>query len=100
VSVCPHDEGEYNCRKPDVGILRRAAADCPDIDFASALVVGDSLSDLQTVAAIRSRANLIATGVRRSEILCAAARESLTRIAAAGSLFEALRPILEAGFPA
>ena len=47
VYVCPHDEGECDCRKPDVGLFRAAQRDDPGIDFAHSVVFGDSESDIE-----------------------------------------------------
>lgn len=44
---CPHDEGTCNCRKPLPGLYEQARADFPEIDPASSLMVGDSLSDIK-----------------------------------------------------
>jgi D-glycero-D-manno-heptose 1,7-bisphosphate phosphatase len=43
--VCPHQDGECDCRKPLPGLLLQARAANPDIDFASAAIVGDSDRD-------------------------------------------------------
>ena len=47
---CPHDEGQCDCRKPRLGLLRQAQAKWP-IDLARSLFVGDSDSDAQMAAA-------------------------------------------------
>lgn len=44
---CPHDEGTCNCRKPQPGLFQQARADCPEIDPASSVMIGDSLSDIE-----------------------------------------------------
>lgn len=44
---CPHDKRECTCRKPLPGMFEQAQADFPDIDAASSLVIGDSLSDIE-----------------------------------------------------
>lgn len=44
---CPHDEGTCNCRKPQPGLFEQARADFPEIDPASSLMIGDSLSDIE-----------------------------------------------------
>jgi D-glycero-D-manno-heptose 1,7-bisphosphate phosphatase len=44
---CPHDPGDScGCRIPAPGLLERAARERPAIDLASAVVVGDSDSDM------------------------------------------------------
>lgn len=47
IYVCPHGAGECVCRKPDPGLLLRAQSEHPEMDFASAAIVGDSVSDIQ-----------------------------------------------------
>lgn len=44
---CPHDEDTCNCRKPRPGLFEQAQADYPEIDPASSVMIGDSLSDIE-----------------------------------------------------
>ncbi|MGH7907746.1 MAG: D-glycero-alpha-D-manno-heptose-1,7-bisphosphate 7-phosphatase [Candidatus Binataceae bacterium] len=44
---CPHDEGTCNCRKPQPGLFEQARADFQEIDPASSVMIGDSLSDVE-----------------------------------------------------
>jgi D-glycero-D-manno-heptose 1,7-bisphosphate phosphatase len=44
---CPHETGTCDCRKPQPGLLLGAQREHPEIDFARAAIVGDSLSDVQ-----------------------------------------------------
>ena len=44
---CPHDTQQCNCRKPLPGLFHQARADFPEIDAASSLMIGDSLSDIE-----------------------------------------------------
>ena len=45
---CPHaPEDNCDCRKPGLGLFRRAAADNPGIDLSCALYVGDRMRDIQ-----------------------------------------------------
>lgn len=37
---------DCTCRKPDTGMALAAQRDCPTIDFAQSIMIGDSLSDL------------------------------------------------------
>jgi histidinol-phosphate phosphatase family protein len=46
VLVCPHDYGTCDCRKPGLGLFRQAEALMPEMDLGTAVVVGDSASDL------------------------------------------------------
>jgi len=49
IYYCPHDPNKEicNCRKPKVGMALKAKKDFPEIDFAKAIMVGDSLSDME-----------------------------------------------------
>ena len=44
---CPHDKYQCNCRKPLPGLFERAKAQFPDIEPATSLIIGDSLSDVE-----------------------------------------------------
>jgi D-glycero-D-manno-heptose 1,7-bisphosphate phosphatase len=44
---CPHEEGACNCRKPLPGLFEQARADFPEIEAASSVMIGDSLSDVE-----------------------------------------------------
>ncbi len=61
VYYCPHrpEEG-CDCRKPAPGMAYRAQRDFPQIAFARAWMVGDSLSDMQLGASLGMRTALIA----------------------------------------
>ena len=66
---CPHhpdgDVAEYRvaceCRKPEAGMLLRAAADL-GLDLAASWMIGDRVSDLQAGAAAGCRTALVRTG--------------------------------------
>ena len=44
---CPHDKRACNCRKPLPGLFEQAQAQFPEIDPASSIMIGDSLSDIE-----------------------------------------------------
>ena len=44
---CPHDEGVCDCRKPGIGLLRRAAAELPGLRLENSVIIGDSESDVE-----------------------------------------------------
>jgi D-glycero-D-manno-heptose 1,7-bisphosphate phosphatase len=46
IYVCPHEIDACDCRKPKPGLLRRCAADHPQLDLARAVMVGDAESDI------------------------------------------------------
>jgi len=47
IYVCPHDEGQCNCRKPLTGLFEQAFLDFPAARADNSLMVGDSLSDIE-----------------------------------------------------
>lgn len=51
VYVCPHEEGECDCRKPRPGLFHAAKRDHPSIDLARSVMIGDSRSDLEAATA-------------------------------------------------
>jgi D-glycero-D-manno-heptose 1,7-bisphosphate phosphatase len=44
---CPHDKKECNCRKPLPGLFEQAKAQFPEIEPATSVMIGDSLSDIE-----------------------------------------------------
>lgn len=44
--LCPHDEGECDCRKPKIGMIKKALKYF-EIDLDNSFVVGDSKSDIE-----------------------------------------------------
>jgi D-glycero-D-manno-heptose 1,7-bisphosphate phosphatase len=66
IYFCPHhpDFGSHTaceCRKPEPGMLLRAAADL-NIDLENSWIVGDKLSDLEAGVVVGVRAILVRTG--------------------------------------
>jgi D-glycero-D-manno-heptose 1,7-bisphosphate phosphatase len=47
IYYCPHDHGECNCRKPDIGLFEQAQQQFPQANAQNSVVIGDSLSDIQ-----------------------------------------------------
>lgn len=72
--VCTHhpDEGEppyraaCDCRKPQPGLLLRAASDL-GLDLGASVVVGDKVSDVATARAVGAAGVLVLTGYGRGE---------------------------------
>ncbi|MFM2376123.1 MAG: hypothetical protein RLZZ165_1220 [Bacteroidota bacterium] len=57
---CPHDrDSGCSCRKPQPGMLLNAAASDSAIDLQRAIMVGDSISDMQAAEAVRMPAIFI-----------------------------------------
>ena len=57
IFVCPHEDGECNCRKPLPGLFYQAANKY-DIDKEQSLMIGDSQSDLDAATAYGIKAIL------------------------------------------
>lgn len=77
IEVCPHHPdfgGRCACRKPEPGLLRRAAHR-HILDLSRSVMLGDSWSDLEAGVAAGARPVLIASGY---------GPETATRLAAAG----------------
>jgi D-glycero-D-manno-heptose 1,7-bisphosphate phosphatase len=47
IYVCPHDEGQCNCRKPLTGLFEQAFLDFPAARPENSLMAGDSLCDIE-----------------------------------------------------
>jgi len=47
IYFCPEVESNHPCRKPNNGMALQAQQDYPDIDFSQAIMVGNTLSDMQ-----------------------------------------------------
>jgi histidinol-phosphate phosphatase family protein len=53
IYVCPHDEGECNCRKPLTGLFEQAFRDFPGARAENSIMVGDSLRDIEAGSRLR-----------------------------------------------
>jgi histidinol-phosphate phosphatase family protein len=76
IYVCPHNDGECDCRKPLTGLFEQAFRDFPEANALNSVMVGDSLRDIQAGAALGMRTVLIDVG--SSLEVFAAARERAT----------------------
>lgn len=62
IYFCPHTpEDKCDCRKPKPGLLKAIAKDFPT-EIKNAILVGDSLRDIQAAQAINCKAVLVKTG--------------------------------------
>jgi D-glycero-D-manno-heptose 1,7-bisphosphate phosphatase len=52
---CPHDEGQCDCRKPQPGMLLRAADEVPGVELERSVMIGDSDSDIEAGRAVGAR---------------------------------------------
>jgi D-glycero-D-manno-heptose 1,7-bisphosphate phosphatase len=55
IYYCPHDKDQCDCRKPGVGLFLQAQRDFPDLEFAKAVLIGDSASDMEAGAKLGCR---------------------------------------------
>ena len=67
IYYCPHDVGECQCRKPDIGLFEQACRDFPEASAHNSVVIGDSLSDLQAGQRLGMKTIFIEGEARPSE---------------------------------
>lgn len=60
IYVCPHDEGQCNCRKPLTGLFEQAFVDFPAARPENSLMAGDSLRDIEAGLRLGMRTVFIA----------------------------------------
>lgn len=89
---CPHDVNQCDCRKPKTGLFEQAFRDFPEVSTENAVVIGDSISDIEAARNIGAPSILIRgapqnrkPGTERAEMLADAV---------AGSLLEAVEKYL------
>jgi D-glycero-D-manno-heptose 1,7-bisphosphate phosphatase len=94
IYFCPHKtEDACECRKPNPGLLKRAAREHA-LDLAASWVVGDRYADLDMGHAAGSRGILVMTGYGRGEYELHHSRWARQPEALAENLTEAVRRIL------
>lgn len=90
IYVCPHDEGECTCRKPQTGLFWRAKTEFPEIDFVRSLLIGDLLSDLEAGARLGCRKIVIAGAPDEARIVAEARARGIVLDGVAPSLIAAV----------
>ena len=94
IYFCPHKtEDACECRKPNPGLLERAAGDHA-LDLSASWVVGDRYADLEMGHAAGARGILVMTGYGRGEYELHHTRWARQPDALAKNLTEAVRRIL------
>jgi D-glycero-D-manno-heptose 1,7-bisphosphate phosphatase len=88
IYYCPHDVGECQCRKPDIGLFEHACEDFPQASAHNSVVIGDALSDIQAGKRMGMRTIFIHGEADRQKAGAAAAAESADAVA--GSLLQAV----------
>lgn len=76
IYVCPHDNGQCACRKPDIGLFLQAEQDY-EIDKAASWMIGDSDSDRE--AGRRYGVRTILTTALREAVGALIAEENRSR---------------------
>jgi D-glycero-D-manno-heptose 1,7-bisphosphate phosphatase len=87
IYYCPHDVGECQCRKPDIGLFEQARRDFPWA-AQNSVVIGDSLSDMQAGQRLGMKTIFIEGEADRQKAGAVAAAESADAVA--GSLLQAV----------
>src|SRR5699024_9851740 len=59
IAVCPHEEGECDCRKPRDGLFREVLARAPWARAQRCVMIGDSPHDLAPARALGMRAERV-----------------------------------------
>lgn len=86
---CPHHPDQCDCKKPKPGMLLRAQQEYPPLDFEQAVIVGDSLRDLQAGHAVGCRCILVGPEVERQKIVTEMQQLDIPLFGQANSLLEA-----------
>jgi D-glycero-D-manno-heptose 1,7-bisphosphate phosphatase len=88
IYYCPHDVGECQCRKPDVGLFEQAYKDFPQASADNSVVIGDSLSDMQAGRRMGMKTIFIQGEAERQKAGAVVAAERADAVA--GSLLDAV----------
>lgn len=59
IYVCPHDDGQCNCRKPLTGLFEQAFQDFPAARPENSVMVGDSVRDIEAGSRLGMRTVLV-----------------------------------------
>jgi D-glycero-D-manno-heptose 1,7-bisphosphate phosphatase len=74
IYYCPHTSADHcDCRKPKVGLLKRAASE-HSLDLGRSFVVGDRYGDIELARNVRARGILVRTGYGEGELAWHAAK--------------------------
>jgi D-glycero-D-manno-heptose 1,7-bisphosphate phosphatase len=91
IEVCPHDQGSCDCRKPGLGMFKRALRAFPEVEPGASALVGDSATDLQAGHALGARTFLVGRPDRRAAQRELAAARGVTPDGEADSLPDLVR---------
>lgn len=88
IYYCPHEDGQCNCRKPQIGLFLRAKEDFPDIDFSQSFVIGDSVVDMEAAFRLGSCKLLVGDKDQMTQITELARARGITIDGCGFSLFD------------
>jgi D-glycero-D-manno-heptose 1,7-bisphosphate phosphatase len=88
IYYCPHDVGQCQCRKPEIGLFEQARKDFSQANAQNSVVVGDSLSDMQAGQRLGMKTIFIQGETGRQKAGAATAADSADAVA--GSLLQAV----------
>ena len=91
IYYCPHDVGECQCRKPDVGLFEQAMKDFPQANVHNSVVIGDSLSDIEAGRRLGMKTIFIEGEADRQKPGAGAAADAADAVA--GSLLQAVETL-------
>jgi D-glycero-D-manno-heptose 1,7-bisphosphate phosphatase len=91
VYSCVHDDGQCDCRKPAIGLFRQAQAAFPDLSMNDAVMIGDSLSDLEAGYRAGCRSFLVAKRAERTRLVRQAEAAGVPLHGVGPSLYEVVR---------
>ncbi len=69
IYYCPHEKGQCNCRKPELGLFLKAKYDFPSICFANSIMIGDSINDMEAGVKIGCKNVLVADTSQNTSIV-------------------------------
>jgi D-glycero-D-manno-heptose 1,7-bisphosphate phosphatase len=88
IYYCPHDVGQCQCRKPDIGLFEQARKDFPQAIAENSVLIGDSLSDMRAGERLGMKTIFIQGEAGRQKAGAATAADSADAVA--GSLLQAV----------
>ena len=92
IYYCPHDNGQCNCRKPDIGMFEQAFQKFPDANPGNSVLMGDALSDIEAGRRLGMRTVFIRGDPSRQKVGSTTGAELADAVA--NSLLEAVETYL------
>jgi len=92
--VVPEYSRECSCRKPNIGLIKRAEVEL-DIDMETSYVIGDRLLDIEFAQNANLSGILVLTGYGKGELKYSMPHKSITPVYVAKDLLRAVQWILK-----